>query len=115
MENPEDLENALFGLQQKFKDSLPSRFQVMSSLWTSILTSQDNMTDNINEFHRNIHSITGTAGIFGADGIGNVARKLEIVVKEMSQRATPPDSDEQSKISEMLNTLIETGTNWHPS
>ncbi len=114
MENPQDLEQSLNALQQKFKDSLPKRLDDISVQWNKVLTSAENIVDNIGELHRCIHSITGSAGIFGADKVGNDARNLELVVKTITERDSLPNPEEQTKINQLLDTLIATGTTWNP-
>lgn len=114
MENPKDLEKTLNDLQLKFKNSLPKRFDDISARWSNVLTSAENIGDDIDQLHRCIHSITGTAGIFGADEVGNAARNLELVVKKITGRDSIPKPEEKTEINQLLDTLITTGESWNP-
>src|SRR5690606_20771924 len=66
----------LQALQVQFLERLPVRLDEIRALWNSL--SPGNWSDvQAEDLHRAVHSLTGTAGIFGLHDLSRAARAFE--------------------------------------
>ncbi len=75
MVDKESLQAQLKVLRQNFIDNLPARLEGLESglaKWRQSLGEQE-----LSEFHRAVHSLTGAGATFGCDELSDVARELE--------------------------------------
>jgi len=80
----------LRALQDIFIKELPSRLDAIEKMWNEGKVGKV-------EFHRLIHSLSGSAGTFGFSLLGDVACEIELLIKQQNGSAASPE----------LNTAIE--------
>jgi diguanylate cyclase (GGDEF)-like protein len=66
----------LLALQNIFIEELPSRLDTIQAAW-----NKGDVADS-GEFHRLVHSLSGSAGTFGFPRLGNAARELELLIQQ---------------------------------
>lgn len=90
-----DKSGKLRDIQDVFVDELPSRLSAIHELWN------EGDVDDILEFQRKVHSLTGSAGSFGFPLLGYIANELEIIIQ---QRV---DSSAQHEFDILINQVIQ--------
>jgi len=55
--------------------------------------------------HRVVHSLTGSSGTYGFDELSRTARGAERVLSESLEGGTPPSSERQHQLREMIFSL----------
>ncbi len=70
----------------KYTKNLPSKIQDLVNEWQEQLNHWDPV--QFEKFHRNIHSLCGSAGTYGYVGLSKTARQLEVYLKNLLNRET---------------------------
>lgn len=83
-------------LQEHFINELPAKFENLQHAWKNYKQSSDN-----SDFHRLVHSMSGSSGTFGFPILGERARKLEILIQQLENA----ELDKKS-ITEIEKALI---------
>ena len=115
-----DVKKQLAALQQAFELSIPAKLSTIEQLWGDISQAKNGET-SLAELHRIVHSLSGSAGTFGAVSIGLAARDLEQRIKLLLSKHEQVTSlsSVSSEISQQVNTLIlqlkQACENWAPS
>ncbi len=98
----DDVAQKLQAVRQNFLDGLPGRLGDIESLYNDGCIKQRDF-HALEEFHRLVHSLTGTAGTFGEQVLSKKARELEIYLKNLIA-----DSEtEETAFDDMDFALIE--------
>ncbi|MDR3491648.1 MAG: diguanylate cyclase [Gammaproteobacteria bacterium] len=93
-----------------YAKNLPAKLDRIQGIWLNLLNHWDHKL--FTDFHRDVHSLCGSAGTYGYTKLGKSARQLEVYLKELFD--CPAISIEQkNEITDLLNkikvTLAETG------
>lgn len=91
--------NKLRALQDIFIKELPARLETIQQMWNG-----GEVTNN-GEFHRLVHSLSGSAGTFGFPQLGDVARELELLIKQRNESIAKLEFD--VLIEQVLKKLQE--------
>ena len=102
----------LLQLQTNFKRKLPERISDIESSWLCL--REENSPDFIT-LHLKVHSLTGTAGTYGASMVSIAARKLESEIKLLMNNELRLDSDIIQQIEYLILQLHATANKWQPS
>lgn len=98
-DNKPDKASKLRALQDTFIRELPSRLKTISQMWNA-----GDVTNN-NEFHRLVHSLSGSAGTFGFPLLGDAAREMELIIQQ--RNVSSQNSELDSMIDQALVKLLE--------
>lgn len=91
-------------LRAEYKAKLP---QLRSELALSVQSWQDNESqDNFEKFFIKVLDISGSAKMFGYDGIGSVANSLQNEMSELYQQKRTPNNDEEKRIISVSEQLL---------
>lgn len=71
----------LQALFDSYAKRLPDKLSALKLLWANLLASYDQQ--KLQEFHRVVHSLCGSAGTYGYTELGKSARQLEIYLKSI--------------------------------
>lgn len=76
MRNDDDLQEKLNALNALFASKIHDRFGEIGKAMQRCLDDVPNIA-HLTELHRLLHSLAGSAGTFGFDGVGLLAREIE--------------------------------------
>jgi len=115
--NQPDIANKLAELQQLFKQALPNKINEIELKWKALIDDSQNAT-HLAELHRNIHSLVGSAGTYGALAVSTIARKIEFELKPLLNTTVETllsPSPLQANIDELLVQLHDAAATWVPT
>ena len=106
--------NKFLALQKQFKNSLHGKTLDIEKILSSIISDKVISADDINECHRMVHTLVGSAGTFGAMTVSSVARELEQILKSQLNETRISESikNEMSDYTKKLNILAN---DWTPT
>lgn len=87
-------------LRVEYVGTLRERLAKIDDLWAEVRTAWDE--ELARTLHRQVHSMTGTAGTFGCGELSAQARVAEILLKSVVQQDRPPDGAEYAAIEQAL-------------
>ncbi|MDX1838356.1 GGDEF domain-containing protein [Legionella taurinensis] len=99
----EDVQHKLNALFATYRQSLPGKIETLREEWTALLKEWDKA--RLIDFHRNVHSLCGSAGTYGYTELGKAARALEVYLKSLLERPDPLSLNEQREIEQLLKYL----------
>lgn len=79
----EGFEEELQALKDSYAAQVPEKLALIDELWEK-LVEQGWDEETFKTFHRTVHSMAGSAPVFGFATMGKSARELEIELKEIS-------------------------------
>lgn len=79
MKNNNEIELKLSQLRDEYKNKLPEKVSEINGIWNKLQSQTD--TETLNNFHRMIHSLHGSAATFGYAEIAQVANNFENLAK----------------------------------
>lgn len=98
----EKIRKKLHNLFIRYSKQLPERIYSLELQWQAQLKQWD--LAGFQEFHRNIHSLCGSAGTYGYLELGKTARQMEILLKNILARGKLAEEDRE-KINSYFNQL----------
>ncbi|KTC78456.1 diguanylate cyclase [Legionella cincinnatiensis] len=98
----EKIQKKLHDLFMLYRKQLPERIYSLELQWHAQLKQWD--LAGFQEFHRNIHSLCGSAGTYGYLELGKTARQMEILLKNILANGKLAEED-QEKITSYFNQL----------
>ena len=99
MSDQATIENKLLALKQKYLQSLPEKLETITSLWLSC-TEQMSIDDKALESA--LHKLAGSAGMYEENELGQIARKIELLVAECGNTL---NAQYQQQITEGMKQL----------
>lgn len=99
----DDVQHKLNALFETYRQSLPGKVQKLRDEWTVLLQDWDK--SRLIDFHRNAHSLCGSAGTYGYTELGKAARALEVYLKSLLDNHDPLFLDQQNQIEQLLKYL----------
>ncbi|WED42763.1 diguanylate cyclase [Legionella cardiaca] len=100
----EKVENKLQALFISYSKNLPNKIEQIAQAWQEQIACFDK--EKFKVFHRNVHSLCGSAGTYGYTELSKVARELEIYLKNLLDNSSLSE-EEQQTISHLLIKLEE--------
>ena len=91
-------------LREQFRAQMPARLDALKAAVSSLPTVND-QTAALEEFHRLVHSLAGTAGTFGLPEIGVRAREIEQYIVRLVERKHRVGPAEAESITRRLAEL----------
>ena len=108
----------LAALQELFRKQLPQKIEALEKPWI-FLRDHEITEEGLQEIHRIAHTLAGSGGTFGAGEISQIARRLEIRLKEILQKCSITQDCLTPYNIQEINTCIEdlksTALTWQPS
>ncbi|KTD14576.1 regulatory protein (GGDEF domain) [Legionella gratiana] len=98
----ENIQKKLHNLFMVYRKQLPERIYNLELQWQSQLKRWD--LAGFQEFHRNVHSLCGSAGTYGYLELSKIARQMELLLKNILARGKLEDQDRE-KITSYFNQL----------
>jgi chemotaxis protein histidine kinase CheA len=95
--------------KQKYAVALPDKIRNIRTSWLEIMQNSQNM-EEFDVFHRQLHTLAGSAGTFGFPDVGQAARTVEVVLKEVLLGEVPPDVEQKKQIQTVMPLTILGGT-----
>lgn len=111
------MDHKLSELQMMFKQHLPDKMFEIEQAWD--LFNQNKFShDQLSNLHRLLHTLSGTAGTFGAMSVGKISRELEIVFRQLLAADDPVQfisNAEKQNIDFLIVKLKKAESQWEPS
>ncbi|AUH70942.1 diguanylate cyclase [Legionella sainthelensi] len=98
----EKIQKKLHSLFMHYRKQLPERIYSLELQWQAQLKQWD--LAGFQEFHRNMHSLCGSAGTYGYLELGKTARQMEILLKNILANGKLVEEDRE-KITSYFNQL----------
>lgn len=76
------VQEKLATLNRRYRDGLPMRLAQIEEAARQCL---ENQVEDIETLHRLLHSLAGSAGVYGMPELGQEARRIELVLKRLTQ------------------------------
>ncbi|WP_454782696.1 diguanylate cyclase [Legionella sp. WA2022007384] len=98
----ENTQKKLHNLFVLYSKSLPEKIHNIEMQWHAQLKQWDLI--GFQNFHRDVHSLCGSAGTYGYPELSKTARKMEILLKDILTKGKLTEGD-QEKITSFFNQL----------
>ncbi|WP_454785613.1 diguanylate cyclase [Legionella sp. WA2024007413] len=98
----ENTQKKLHNLFVLYSKSLPEKIHNIEMQWHAQLKEWD--LTSFQNFHRDVHSLCGSAGTYGYTELSKTARKMEILLKDILTKGKLTQ-DDQEKITPFFNQL----------
>ncbi len=98
------LQAALKSLSDEYAAKLPEKLGQIEQAWKRLQQGGWNV-EKLGDLHRMVHSLTGSGKTFGFVFLSDVARNLEIRLKQLMQEQKTPDEEEVRHIQVLLSEL----------
>jgi len=105
-------EEKLARLQASFQQQLPDRIHRIEDAFVSV-TEADPQA--LVPLHLECHRLAGAAGTFGAELLGQTARKIELLIEPFVESVQLPEKDQLQLISSYITLLNEISHAWQPA
>lgn len=99
-----ELEEKLALISAKYGKELPAQLAKISELWSALLHNWSDKT--FAEFRENIHTLSGSAGMFGFDHVGDIAKQIQLIYHSAKSREVLSDN-EKNEITKLIQTLMQ--------
>ncbi|MGQ3890107.1 diguanylate cyclase [Legionella sp. CNM-1927-20] len=103
----EKIQNKLKALLTAYSRNLPNKIEQIEQAWQEQIAAFNQ--EKFKDFHRDVHSLCGSAGTYGYTELGKAARELEVFLKNVLDNQSL-SAEEQQTISQLLIKLKETLT-----
>jgi PAS domain S-box-containing protein len=101
-------------LQESGKALLPQRIAAIGTLWQQV-QKEGWSNAHANQLHCLAHSLAGSAGTFGARGIGNAARELELTLTPLARQESSPDDTVLQTLDQIIIKLENSSADTPPA
>ena len=105
-----ELESKLRRLTQVYAQELPAKVLEIANRWINLKSDWNSQTAK--EFYREIHSLSGSSGSYGAPELHLQARNLESKISPVIDFDRSPSAEEVSQIDAALGLTAATANAW---
>ena len=105
-----ELESKLRRLTQVYAQELPSKLLEIANRWINL--KSDWNSETAKELYREVHSLSGSSGSYGAPELHLEARNLEARISSLIDSDRSPSSGELSQIDAALGLTAATANAW---
>ena len=102
---PNEMEAQLAILKEKYVASLPEKIGCIRLLWETLNEEKDET--RLEELHRMIHSLSGSGATFGQVQLSQLAKKLELYIKEHMSIGDMFDETTKAEVDKRLALLFD--------
>lgn len=96
--------------RNRYVTQLPDKIAMISESWDALFATDWNQ-EQFHVLHRLVHTIAGSAGTFGLAEVGNAARDVEVLVKQLLENSNRPNQQQKSAIRSTIDTLTTISNN----
>lgn len=100
----EDFEQELQALKDSYAEQVPEKLSQIEALWDSLANNGWD-PEIFNTFHRTVHSMAGSAPVFGFSTMGKCARELEAVLKAVAAAEVPLTEAQYKEIPLLVGAI----------
>ena len=83
----EDVKEQLEALKRAYVHDLPGRIRELADAWARLTGAWDRA--RFLDFHRKVHALAGSGGMFGFGALSDAARALDVLLKGLDPGTTP--------------------------
>lgn len=87
-------------LNAEYRDALPAKFSEIDALWGRYPDA-----GALADLHRLLHTMAGSAKVFGCAALGGVAREAENALAPIVKEGGAPDAQFQQRFDALLQAL----------
>jgi chemotaxis protein histidine kinase CheA len=98
----EDVKEQLEALKRSYILELPGRIRGLTDAWAGLGGAWDR--DRFVDFHRKVHALAGSGGMFGFHALSDAARALDLLLKGLDPGA-PPGGETAARIAAGLEAI----------
>ncbi len=102
----------LEALRKDYSTNLPHKVDSIATHWEALSSHWD--ATKLEDFHREVHSLSGTAGSYGYAQVSEVAHELEQHIKHLLDGAAP-SADAMDAVTQLIPKLQYVTKNVHES
>lgn len=110
VDNNAELESKLLRLTQAYAQELPAKLLEIANRWISL--KSDWHRETAKDLYREVHSLSGSSGSYGASELHLEARHLESKISSVIDSDQSPSADEVSQIDAALGVTAATANAW---
>ncbi|MDH5302417.1 MAG: response regulator [Gammaproteobacteria bacterium] len=112
MADEQDLMSKLARVRQAFGKQLPAKVDELQQLWARVYQAQDDR-ELLQEFHRQVHTLVGSAGTFGVYSVSDTARLLEQIISQQLNSANEGwDQYRLDQVNQILHSVVQQTRLW---
>lgn len=103
------IKDKLQTLYYSYAKNLPYKLAKIENLWLNLQNHWDQK--KIQELHREVHNLCGSAGTYGYTTLGQATRQLEVYLKLLINNPTPSDAqlnDIDNLLAQLNKTFMQT-------
>jgi diguanylate cyclase (GGDEF)-like protein len=98
-----DIGAKLKALYVSYSQNLPGKITAIENQWQALQTNWNE--DALHDFHREIHSLCGSAAIYGYEKVSLAARELEVYLRTMDEDKMPLTPEAEKEITTAIPKL----------
>lgn len=100
----DNIQRKLQALRQDYTNALPQRINLLHTLWQALQQGWGSAT--LQAFHRDVHSLCGSAGTYGYSDISFRARQLEQALKQQDDKQ-PANALQRTHLQTLVDGLCD--------
>ena len=104
---PDDPKAQLEELRRVYAEQLPTKLSEVDAAWRALAAGPWS-PQKFQEFHRKVHALAGSAGMFGFPAVSEKARILDLELKRLDA-AAPPDRETAGRIAGGVSAMAQAG------
>ena len=95
---------AIRELATGYLSALPAKLDEIDAAWAQLTNGQWD-GERLRELHRTVHSMAGSARVFGVPAVGEAARGVEVHLQPLLEQATRPEEPTLRAVEDALQQL----------
>jgi diguanylate cyclase (GGDEF)-like protein len=103
-----EINDKLQALYKAYTKNLPGKIDAIVLNWEKL--NENWNVDALHDFHREIHSLCGSAAIYGYEELSHAARELEVYLKELDENSAGLTPSVITEVTALLNRIVEKAT-----
>jgi diguanylate cyclase (GGDEF)-like protein len=103
-----NINEKLQALYKEYSKNLPAKIDTIVANWSKL--SEHWQPELLHDFHREIHSLCGSAAIYGYGELSQAARELETFLKTLDEAQASQTPNIVTEISALVNKIVQKAT-----
>lgn len=100
-----DISEKISRLRENYLENLPHKIAEIEAMWQKFVHSTSEQLIVLKQLFHLVHTLTGSAGTFGAEEISTSARQLEDVLKTFLERGHLPSKLDYDLIEDHIKRI----------
>ena len=100
-----EINDKLQALYREYSKNLPAKISDILKHWHELNDKWNE--DSLHDFHREIHSLCGSAAIYGYGELSKAARELEICLRELDESNAEQTPQTVTEIEDLLKDIVD--------